>query len=450
MGVPAFVLALVCAVSVLAAVVESAHDVWVYPGEDIRPKVTAVRAMLRGLNPYAYEVGPETPEQLLDYTRPWAKMAGSHKSPTMLLLYAPTSSLPWRFQRLLWMFVEWTALTASILLLVRCCRHPTHRLMFVCIACFFFVGGYFWRLHVERGQDYVFLTFLQSLGVFLCLRRRNGEVVSGMPIGAAIALRPTLLALAPVLWVMGLRRMVYSAIATAALVVVATLPWIGVTGWVEFQKAVAQLEQVVLGNDELNAWLGNPYRPASPVVEGYDYSERMFIPALSENLTLTNLGAAVLPRVERARSLQQAWPRITRGLAVLTVLGFAGLAWLGRRSGLSVRAGLALAILAGLAMDYVIGVVRTSYADISFLVPIALMLPILLDRRTPRLLIIVVLCGLVVGSNGWDRLGVTLRSAGVFGGLLMCATWLCLGTRHTPSGSWLELPRRRSRALRGQ
>jgi hypothetical protein len=38
-----------------------------------------------------------------------------------------------------------------------------------------------------------------------------------------------------------------------------------------------------------------------------------------------------------------------------------------------------------------------------------------------------VLSGLVAGSNGWVVLGVARRSVGVFGGLVLCATWLCLG-----------------------
>ena len=420
---------LICTVIFLVALTGSALDVWRYPGEDLRPKVVAVRAILRGLNPYAYEVGPETPEQLIDYTRPWARMAGSHKSPAILLLYAPTSSLPWRSQRLLWMVVEWMAMIGSILLLSRCCRRPTHRLAFICIACYFFVGGHFWRLHVERGQDYVFLVLLQALGVSWLMRRRHSEVVSGLPIGAAMALRPTLLALAPVLWLIGLRRMASSGLATSALVILATLPLVGLTGWVEFQRAVTQLEQIALGNKDLDARLGQPYRPSSPIVEGYDYSVRMYIPPQSQDLTLTYLGGTVLPRVQSEQPLRRAWPLITRSLAVLTVIGFAGLAWIGHRRGLSTRAGLALAILGGLAMDYLVGVVRTSYTDVGFLVPIALLLPILLDRRTPRLFGIMVLSGLVAGSTGWVVLGVILRSVGVFGGLALCAAWLCLGAR---------------------
>ena len=432
MGEPATALVLLCAVVFLAAVAGSVRDVWLYPGEDVRPKVTSVRALLRGLNPYTYEVGPDTPEELVDYMRPWAKRVNTSSTPTFLLLYMPTSSLPWRVQRLLWMVLEWMALTATILLLVRCCGRPTYRLLFFCIACIFFAGSYFWRLHVERGQDYVFLALLQALGAFWCLRRR-GDVVSGIPIGAAIALRPTLLAVAPVLWIVGRRRMVYSALATGALVVLATLPWVGIAGWVEFQKAVAQLEQLALGNQELEAWLGQPYRPPSPVVEGYDYSLRTYIPAHSANVTFTSLGSTVLAHFMPRGFLLRAWPPITRGLAVLTVIGFAGLAWLGRRAGLSTRAGLALAILSGLVMDYLLGVIRTSYQDILFLVPIALMLPILLDRRTPRQFAFLVVGGLICGSIGWIVLGVALRSAGVVGGLVMCATWLCVGGRHKAS-----------------
>ena len=169
------------------------------------------------------------------------------------------------------------------------------------------------------------------------------------------------------------------------------------------------------------------------MVEGYDYSQRTYINSQSENLTLTALGARVLPRFVPQGLLLRAWPALTKGLAGLAVLAFAVLAWRGRRAGLSTRAGLALAILSGLAMDYLLGVTRSSYQDILFLVPIALMLPILLDRRTPRWFGLLVLGGLVCGSSGWVRVGMVLRSAGVVGGLVMCAIWLCLGGRHKAS-----------------
>jgi hypothetical protein len=422
LAVPVTVL---CAVALGFAAAGSVQDVRSYPGEDVRSKVTSARAMLRGLNPYAYEVGPETSEQLIDYTRPWAKMADMHKTPTMLLLYAPTSSLPWRSQRLFWMVVEWAALCGSILLLVRCAGHLRHRLLFLALACLSFANAYLWRLHVERGQDYVFYAFLQALGAFWCVRR-NAQVPAGVSIGVAIALRPTLLALVPVLWVTGLRRMAYAAFGAAALILLATLPVVGMSRWTQFRQAVAQLEQIVLGNQALEEALGLPYRPPNPVVEGYDYSVRTFLPSQSENLTFTNLGATVMPRFFPLPSVLRTWPTITKGVAVLAVLAFSAWACYSGGAAVPARVSLALAVLTGLSMDYILGVVRSAYQDVVFLVPLALMLPILVARRTPRVFALLVLCGLIVsGSTGWVRFGVTLRSATVFGGLVLCTAWAC-------------------------
>ena len=265
---PAAALAVLCSVlAVCAALAVSVDDVRTYPGEDLRPKVLGARALLRGLDPYTYEAGPGTPEELQDYTRTYAKLTRVTYAPTLLALYAPLAPLPYGAQRVFWAVAEWAALLASLLLLLRTLRGPRARLLYFCAACVLFAASAFWRLHVERGQYYVFLLLLVSAALVLLLHERPREWPAGLLLGAAVALRPTLAVLVPMLFVLRLRRTALSACAAAAVAVLLTLPLAGIDGWLSYQGSVRLLERAMLGDPEANRALGKAARPPAVLEE---------------------------------------------------------------------------------------------------------------------------------------------------------------------------------------
>jgi len=414
---------LVSLLALLAALAVSVSDVIKYPGEDLRPKVTGARAMLLGLDPYTYEAGPDTPEELQDYTRVFAHLTRVTYPPTLLALYAPLSPLPFRAQRYFWAAAEWVALLATLLLLTRSLGSQRARVLFFTLACIFFAGGDFWRLHVERGQYYAFVLLLLAGGSFLLLRGRHGPWVQGLPIGFAIALRPTLAVMIPALWLLRLRKPAVSAAGTAALLVALTLPLAGIRGWLQYQRSVAMLERTILGDKETIRSLGQPYRPP-PVIEGHDYSQTAYLRSYTANTSFS----WIVPRLLQLRD-REAWMAISKVLAFACAAAFLIAALVLGAARRSLRTRAALAIVAALMVDDFL-ILRVSYADVLLLAPLALLLPALIRQRTPPLFAALLLGGLVLGANlllvwtpiGW--LGPIVRSAAVMLGLVCSCLWL--------------------------
>jgi hypothetical protein len=414
-----------CLAVVAVAAVQSVKDVVRFPGEDLRPKVTGARALLAGLDPYRYEAGPATPESLQDYTRLYRDLTRVTYPPTLLLLYAPTSGLPYRTQRYLWAILEWAALLLAILVLARSGPRPLQRVTVAAIGCLLFAGSHFWRLHVERGQYYVFVVLLLAVAALACLRTRGRSWAAGILLGLAIALRPNLVAAAPVLWAAGLRRLAHTALATAAGTVLLTAHWSDVETWTSYLASARAYERVMLLDPGAIAALGRPARP-QPIIEGYDYARvPMLEPSLTSNTALGPVAATWL--LERGRPtalalLQALWPTVARLLAVLMVAGATAAVWWRARTGLPARTGLAIGVSVPLFLDYLLPI-RYGYADLVYLVPLALLVPPLLAGRAPALLLGAMLSAFLVGMTpllaARGTAATEVRSLLLGGGLLL-------------------------------
>ena len=415
------------------ALVASVDDVRTYGGEDLRPRVLGARALLAGLDPYTYEVTPATPETLLDYTRPFARITRCTYSPALLFLYGPLSDLPWGAQRAVWAALEWAALLGTALVLSRCLRRARDREALFIVAGLGFAGSYFFRLHVERGQAYVFLALLLSLWCALILRPPGGAGArdgawSGVPLGLAIALRPSLAVLIPIAFLLGLRRSSLAALVAAAAVGI-TLPLAGVAGWLQFVRHAGLIGRWALRDPATLSMLGAPV-PVPARLEGYDFSR--VLPGLSGN---TALGGVLQAAATAARStgalhaLARWWPPASQALALAAVAATLAVAL---RAGLrhrALRTRLALALVAALLVDYFLPI-RIAYADVLFLPPLALLLPALAARRPPRAAGLLILSGFACGAAlltvSWriGYPGALLRSALVMAGMLGACVWL--------------------------
>jgi hypothetical protein len=79
------------------------------------------------------------------------------------------------------------------------------KLWFLGLAALGFVGDQCWRLHLERGQYYVFISFLLML-VFVDVLANRERVLTAICLGAAIAFRPTIGLISLLLTDLGIER----------------------------------------------------------------------------------------------------------------------------------------------------------------------------------------------------------------------------------------------------
>lgn len=380
---------LVSVASAIVAVVISFGDQSRGCGTDLRHKVVGARAILAGLDPYRFEWQPGMPETLLDPRRRLPGPSMATYPPTTLAFYVPLAWIPYWTQKRVWFVLEWCAIIGSTVLLSRTVRPARARWAFLCIALIFFMSGRFWRLHLERGQYYVFVLLLLAAGAERWLRKGD-DALSGVLLGLAAALRPTFVLLCLPLWLLGRRRLATATALTFLTACLATLPLVGWRGWTGFVETTRAWERVVMDRGHLERY--GPVREVPKVVEGIDFTQ----------LLNNGVGNATLMGVFQKQNLLSGapvpaiLPMLSRALALLVVAAAVVLVLAARRrKPLPARYVMAFGALFVLDVEYFLPG-RVAYADVLYMLPLALMLPLVMRARSP-LPAALVAAGLLLG-----------------------------------------------------
>ncbi len=167
---------------------------------DLRNRVTGARLLAAGIDPYFYKWTRDQPEIYCDpYNNPHMTVSKTTSSPALLVLTLPWAALPYRRAHDLWFVAEWALLLGTGWLWWRAAARPGERALLGAIfAAFTFGAG--WRLHAERGQSYILLTFLLALWLASTWRAGRGwAFAAGFAAGWLAMARPPCLLLLPVL-----------------------------------------------------------------------------------------------------------------------------------------------------------------------------------------------------------------------------------------------------------
>ncbi len=385
-------------------------DVSRYGGTDLRARVLGARMLLEGLSPYTTPQNELTPERLLDPDRNFVSITRCTYSPAMLVLYAPLAGIDYGAQRYLWAGLEWAALVGSILVLGRAVPGARAKALFAGGALVFFAGDWSMRLHVERGQHYVFVLLALSLATLVAVRMRKGTMrradsfASGLLLGAAAAMRPSMIAAAGPLLLLRRWRTVLGIIAGAGVCVAAVLPLAGPKLWREFFDGAKFHETIAYKGLEGLDPPAEFYQRVLPreasrpdwryIVDGADFTEMM--PQRVMSLTFVTL-YQLYPDVFQ-KFVPRNYMSLVAKVLALGACAIAGAACLFSRG----RVGITTALACGFAMitvgEYFLPI-RFSYADVLCLPTLAMMSPFLIRRRGRGwlvALVAVMLPGLVV------------------------------------------------------
>lgn len=356
-------------------VVRSYHDLSEYGATDLRARVVGARALLSGIDPYTLQNHSDMDPRLWDPDQ--IAISRCTYPPSLLLVYLPLANLDFAVQCRIWWFLQWLAFFLSAVLLARCLRSRRAQLWFFTAAMIFVGGSHFWRLHVERGQYYVFVLLCLSGSGWLLLRSRS-HGWAGVLIGFAICLRPTaILFLLPQVFVPSMRRSFIAALAMVTVVVALTCMIGKPAYWRSFAELSRTWEELILGASK------NAPRPVAPP-EAVEIMPRQNLPDFSANLSLASLIRGVANPDQHdwnpalvANATRFVWLLVCGGLLRIFVLGNQ-LRPSGRKH----------VILCGsclfLITDYFLPI-RIGYADVMFCLPIMVLGPLLLQRRNRSL-----------------------------------------------------------------
>lgn len=369
----------------LVNVWHTCHDIQDYGGTDLRVRVVGARALVRGVNPYTIKDTEDLDPALRDPDQ--GILSRCTYPPTLLAVYAPLASLTYPLQRAIWAVLEWCAFAGSVALLSACLKSPQARFWFSVTAIGLLGGSSSWRLHVERGQYYVFVVLFVSIGMLLLLKTRH-SLAAGFFWGMAICLRPTALFLV-LPWLTGSQRRVgFMAIATA-LVAVAGTTYMGEMGyWLDFLKLSRAWELSLLG----------------AVIEGHADNPVISRPTDGYNTAIMGSYAANLTFVSLSRSLQTLLdfcvdPIVMARIGKIVWLIAASMIWkkhlnTRQQQPVQTESQLLVGVCLMLVTDYFLPI-RIEYADVMFLIPMALLTPLLM-RREYRVLTVLAIIALLI------------------------------------------------------
>ncbi len=393
---PAFQRGLLATLILLGIVsfVNSARDAYNYGGIDLRNRIVGARAIWSGIDPYTLDWQSGMSQRLLD---PWRRSPGLTRvtvPPTTLFAYGAVSWMPYRAVRWVAFGLEWAALIASITILVHTLQSRADRLLLANLAILFFVCGSFWRLHVERGQFYVWVTLLISLGILLELRPACWRTCSGIPFGLAVILRPSFVVMLPILWLARRRHTAAVAVATTVTSIAITTFTFGADVWISYCASMKEYGKARADESyELRKY--GPAKSLPEVAEGVNFGRMM--DGHTEDVTITNALNVLAKHTNFDLSAHAA--AASKVMAFVSFFLIALTCYRAEEKQIGLRSGLALAVAAALNLEFCVPI-RHGYTDVMYLPMLALIIPLLRSSRTPTIIVFGVLFAFSSGHLG--------------------------------------------------
>ncbi len=288
--------------------------------------------------------------------------------PTVLLFHNLFSFLPYSFERWIWFIFQWICLLLSIYLLTRLTNSEVTKKLIWILGFFFISGSYFWRLHVERGQIYIFYTALFILSVYLYKKFIESEkniksaskllAGSGLILGYLISLRPTFIfALLPFFLY---KKFKFVAISISGIIfsIILTSLFIPLPLWQNYYHSIQFQGLMRISPD------ANFQSVGIDVAEGFNM--RNFLDVPGEDSSLQRI----------IHGLFKTWPTSNQML-ILLFLFFAGLTFYLLKTKKWGVAGLELFFLGSIFSffsEFFTPAPRWPYANVIWLIPLGLFL----------------------------------------------------------------------------
>lgn len=274
---------------------------------DFRNRVVAARQAELGLNPYTFKWNPSYPDTLLDPSEERdAKYTRMTSPPTVLWIHSLFADVAWPTQKKANFVLNWISFLLIPLTIFFFLRRELGTLLFG--TGIMAISG-IWQFHVERAQQYSYLTLILTLAVFAPIG------ISRVFSAGSAALRPTL----------GLslflcfreKRVIQAMFVTSALGVVFLLPALlkyPLTWWLDYFASSKDWYLHRMGMHERIPVVGNFVFPTAP--EGDAIMSRA-------------LGFAAPGNIFHHYLMKLGLPLIPYGICMITVLIGTGLsAWM--------------------------------------------------------------------------------------------------------------------------
>jgi Glycosyltransferase family 87 len=242
----------------IASFYSDLQDTLHYGGIDFRTRVVGARVVLAGKDPYFFNWRPGLPDTFIDpQVQPNAKNSRLTVTPSALMLHLPFAKYAYLNQKIIWLIFQWIAFLSTIIIFLSQ-SDSMGKSYLIGLLSICFAYSFFWKLHIERGQLYIFYIALLSMAWFLAKKGSHIlRIFSGLIMGFTVCLRPPVaLVLLPFI----LHRQWWIILGSAIGVVfgfILPIPWSGLSIWKSYFSSMGQIAKYLGANRVLGVSSGN-------------------------------------------------------------------------------------------------------------------------------------------------------------------------------------------------
>lgn len=334
---------------------------------DYRNRVTGLRLLASGEDPYHYKWTPGKPERFFDpFENPGLPITKTTVTPATLLTGWPMALLPYPVAKFLWFLAQWALLAGLWLLWFRWPGQTDRSRWWWTALVVGFTYTLAWRHHIDRGQAYILWALLLGAWMRMSMVKSPAKRgwLPGLAAGLLVCLRPPLLMV--LLPFVVLRRREQWLGAVIGLGLGLAIPFlVKPTVWQDYGRSMETWSKIYRTQTEPRPGA----RPMPPEVEG------MPLAKIATYKVVQHVDSS-LYRLARAFHFKSI-PAVAM-LAALSLL-FAAWLWPARRSGDE-------AFLLGLAawsflLDLFLPAFRYPYSDVMILNTFALISVVACGRK---------------------------------------------------------------------
>lgn len=108
-----------------------------YIGSDLRNRVVAARLVIEGIDPYFFRWVPSFSDRFYDpLEEPGALLSKVSVPPTVIALHTIIARLGYLQQKIIWLFVQWTAFISTILIFLKASNSRSRNNLILAVGFF--------------------------------------------------------------------------------------------------------------------------------------------------------------------------------------------------------------------------------------------------------------------------------------------------------------------------
>lgn len=219
--------------------IKTFRDVNQFGAIDLRDKIVGARLLTEGKSPYFYKWKNGDDERLLDPLDGFEnKITRVAAAPSTLIFFVPLSKLS--FGKIKWIWFAFSYLCLLFILFQFYSLASSENKIYVWIlGLIFFLCAMAWQMHVERGQVYIFYTFILS-SAYWCYRKEK-YLLAGILLALLCSLRLPYFLLIPFLFFLQERRKVFFGfISSAIFLCLLTFLFTSVQNWRDYFSSMQE------------------------------------------------------------------------------------------------------------------------------------------------------------------------------------------------------------------